>query len=90
MKKRTIKLDKEEKDILAAIDRDEFVSVPLNKREMSNLRQAARNTLAKNKTISIRISERDLLRLKAKAAEEGMPYQTLISSSLHKLVTSKN
>ncbi|MEK9167834.1 MAG: antitoxin, partial [Patescibacteria group bacterium] len=40
----------------------------------------------KNKTISIRISERDLLRLKAKAAEEGLPYQTLITSTLHKLV----
>jgi len=89
MKKRNIKLDKEEKEILAAVERGEFVSKPLSKKELGNLRQAARNTLAKNKTISIRISERDLLRLKAKAAEEGMPYQTLISSSLHKLVTSK-
>lgn len=84
-----IKLDREEKEILAAAERGEFVSAPMSKRGMNALRQAARNTLTKNKSISIRISERDLMRLKMKAAEEGLPYQTLISSTLHKLV-SKN
>ena len=64
----------------------EYVSAPMSKKEMNALRLAARNTLLKNKTISIRISERDLLRLKARAAEEGLPYQTLITSTLHKLV----
>lgn len=86
MNKKTIKLDKEERGILKAINRGEYVSDPMSKREMNALRQAARRTLLKNKTISIRISERDLLRLKTKAAEEGLPYQTLISSTLHKLV----
>jgi len=84
-----IKLTKEEKDIENAVNREEFVSVKNLKKERNKYARVARNTLAKNKTISIRISERDLLRLKAKAAEEGMPYQTLISSSLHKLVISK-
>lgn len=86
MNKKTIKLDREEREILRTIDRGEYISAPMSKREMSALRQAARRTLLKNKTISIRISERDLLRLKAKAAEEGLPYQTLITSTLHKLV----
>ncbi|MEK7134502.1 MAG: CopG family antitoxin [Patescibacteria group bacterium] len=86
MDKKTIKLDRDEREILKAIDRGEYVSAPMSKKEMNALRLAARNTLLKNKTISIRISERDLLRLKARAAEEGLPYQTLITSTLHKLV----
>ena len=86
MTKKNIKLDREEREILKAVDRGEYVSAPMSKKEMNALRWAARNTLLKNKTISIRISERDLLRLKAKAAEEGLPYQTLITSTLHKLV----
>ena len=86
MTKKNIKLDREEREILKAVDRGEYVSAPMSKKEMNALRLAARNTLLKNKTISIRISERDLLRLKAKAAEEGLPYQTLITSTLHKLV----
>ncbi len=44
----------------------------------------AKNTFSKTQTINIRISERDLLRIKAKAVREGIPYQTLISSTLHK------
>jgi len=44
----------------------------------------ARNTLAKNKTITVRLSERTLLRLKAAAAREGLPYQTLVASLIHK------
>lgn len=86
MAKKNIKLDREERGILKAIDRGEYISAPMSRREMNALRQAARRTLLKNKTISIRISERDLLLLKAKAAEEGLPYQTLITSTLHKLV----
>ena len=79
MDKKTIKLDRDEREILKAIDRGEYVSAPMSKKEMNALRLAARNTLLKNKTISIRISERDLLRLKARATEEGLPYQTLIT-----------
>ncbi len=87
MKKKKL-LNQEEKDILQAIDEDSLVSVGINKKEINSLKEIANNTLAKTKTISIRISKRDLLRLKAIAAEEGMPYQTLISSTLHKRVRS--
>lgn len=86
MNKKTVKLDKEEREILKAIDRGEYVSSKNLVGERERYAKIARYTLLKNKTISIRISERDLLRLKAKAAEEGLPYQTLITSTLHKLV----
>jgi predicted DNA binding CopG/RHH family protein len=46
--------------------------------------EIAKNTLAKNKTITVRLSERNLLRLKAKAAQEGIPYQTFVSSLIQK------
>lgn len=84
MKQRT-KMTKEEIDILRSAEAGEFVSVK-NKRGLETYSKIARSTLAKNKSITIRISEIDLTKLKIKAAEEGLPYQTLISSSLHKLV----
>lgn len=78
-------LDAEEKRILASIEAGEFKSIPKLKQEIHRHSEIAKNTLAKNKTISIRISGVDLMKLKAKAAQEGMPYQTLISASIHRL-----
>lgn len=51
------------------------------------LQQIARNTMNKTRNINIRLTERDLLRLKSKAVEEGIPYQTLAASILHKTVS---
>lgn len=53
------------------------------------LRQIARNTLNKTRNINIRFTDRDLHRLKSKAIEEGIPYQTLASSILHKATAAK-
>lgn len=50
---------------------------------------AAKATLAKNRHISIRLPERDLLRLRARASELGIPYQTLIGSILHRYAEGK-
>ncbi len=83
-----LKLDKEEKEILDAIENDNVTSVGIKNAEMEELQKIVKNTLAKTKTISIRISERDLIKIKAMAAEEGIPYQTLISSTLHKKTRS--
>ena len=80
-------LDQEEKDILDALDKGEFKSVKNKKAEIARLRQYAVNTMQKNKRINIRLSERDLLGIQTKATEEGLPYQTLISSILHKYLT---
>ena len=53
------------------------------------LDEAAGNTLMKDKRINIRISSRDLTSIQKKAAKVGIPYQTLISSTLHKFITGK-
>ncbi len=87
--KKNIQLAKEEKDILKLAESGEFVSTPYKKKAVARYAKIAKATTAKNKTISIRISEVDLMKLKAIAAREGMPYQTLISSSLHR-VTVEN
>jgi predicted DNA binding CopG/RHH family protein len=80
-------LDQEEKDILESFDKGEFKPVKNKKAEMARLRQYAINTMQKNKRINIRLSERDLFGIQTKATEEGLPYQTLISSILHKYLT---
>ncbi|MBM2818235.1 MAG: hypothetical protein HW401_825 [Parcubacteria group bacterium] len=85
--KKNIKLAKEESEILKSAEGGGFVSSVSKKKYIARYSKAAKATLAKNKTISIRISEIDLIKIKAKAAQEGMPYQTLISSSLHRLTT---
>ena len=89
MKKNTDKLDAEEKQILEDFERGEFKRISNFKAEKKNLEEAARNTLQKDKRINIRISSRDLERIQMHAAREGMPYQTYISSSLHKLVSGR-
>lgn len=86
--KKNIKLTKEERDILKSAGNGEFISTVSKKRDIAQYSKIAKATLAKNKTISIRISKIDLMKLKAKAAQEGMPYQTLISSSLHRLTVN--
>ena len=79
-------LNEEEKSILKDFDAGEFNSVLTPKRKKM-LQVAAEETFKKNKRINIRISERDLQTLQRRAMEEGMPYQTLVSSVLHKYVS---
>lgn len=79
-------MDAEETGILASYDRGEWHPVKNGKAEIARLRQHARATLQKNKRINIRLSEGDLLGIQTKAVEEGLPYQTLIASVLHKYV----
>lgn len=81
-----LKLDKEEKQILAGIEAGKFESVSLTKQEIRRHAGIAKATLAKTKTVNVRISERDLLRLKARATREGLSYQTFITSVLHKVL----
>jgi len=79
-------LTKEEEKLLRDFESDKFPSVMDDKRKKL-LEKVAKNTLSKTKNINIRLSERVLARLKAKAAEEGLPYQTLASSILHRYVS---
>jgi predicted DNA binding CopG/RHH family protein len=80
---------KNEKDLMKSIENNEWKSV-VNLEEMKNqLKSAAKNTLLKDQRMNIRIAKRDLEGLKTRALEEGLPYQTLVSSILHKYVTGK-
>jgi predicted DNA binding CopG/RHH family protein len=79
--------DEEELDLIASSERGEWVPVHNFEEQKAYLEHLARNTLAKKrKRISISVPERDLMKLKRRAEEEGMPYQTLINSILHKYV----
>lgn len=81
-------LDNEEKQILAEIERGEWKPVKDFSKRKKELMQIARNTLNKTRNINLRVSERVVARLKAKAAKEGIPYQTLASSVLHKFANT--
>ncbi len=78
-----------EQEILASFERGEWKPVRNQKGEIARLRAAAEVTLLKNKRVNIRISSRDLEGLQARAAEEGVPYQTLMASVLHKFVSGR-
>ena len=82
-----MKLNREEKEILNAYEKGRFSSIPNIKKEVAKYREYAKSTLQKNKRLNIRISERDLIHIQKKAVEEGLPYQTFISSLLHKFIT---
>lgn len=83
--KKILTLTKEEKEILAEAENGNFTPVSLKSKTIEHYAKIAKYTTAKNKTISIRISAVDLMKLKAKAVQEGVPYQTLITSYLHKI-----
>ena len=89
MKKNPMQFDSEELQILQDFEHGEFRSIRNFQSEKRELEEAARNTLQKDKRINIRISSRDLERIQMRAAREGLPYQTYISSSLHKLVAGR-
>jgi predicted DNA binding CopG/RHH family protein len=82
-------LDKEEKDILDSYERGEWKSIKNLESEIEKHKKYAHHTLKKDKRINIRISSMVLDELQARAAEDGIPYQTLISSILHRFVTGK-
>ena len=83
-KKQNLKLDSDEQELSDSFDRDEWKTVKNLKQEVSLAKKVAANTLRKDARINIRLSSNDLIRLKQKAAFEGIPYQTLITSILHK------
>lgn len=77
-------LDSEEEQILKDFEAGKYVRAKNFAKQKKLLIEAARNTLNKTKNINIRLSERDLHKLKAKAVKQGLPYQTLASSILHR------
>lgn len=80
------KLSTEEKALLDAVEAGEFESV-LTESRREELEAIASNTFKKDKRINIRISNRDLTAIQSRASEEGIPYQTLVSSIIHKYIS---
>lgn len=90
MNKKYYELDKEEREIATAYESGKLKPLKGAARTklMNELRQAARASLERNKSVNLRLTERDLILIKRKATEEGLPYQTLISSIVHKYAGS--
>ena len=82
-------LDDEERDLVESVERGEWKSVRNLKQEIKKHQQYAQNTLRKDKRVNIRISSRDLEALQSKAVEDGIPYQTLMGSVLHRFVEGR-
>lgn len=82
------KTDAYEADLLGAFDKGALKSVA-TKAELSRFKAAARATAVKDKRVNIRLSSGDLQDIQVKVLEQGMPYQTLIASVLHKYVTGR-
>jgi predicted DNA binding CopG/RHH family protein len=76
-------VDKEEMELAKSLETEEWVS-DLTKKEKKQHEEYARNSLTKQRRINIRMTERDLKKIQAKAIEEGLPYQSLISMLIHK------
>jgi predicted DNA binding CopG/RHH family protein len=76
----------EELELLEAMENQPLVSVPNLTQEMEQLKVSVKTKLSKRKSINLRLLENDLQRIKTEAIKEGIPYQTLISSILHKYV----
>ena len=84
-----MKLDEEEQEILDAFEAGKLKRVPNMAQEIAKLQATATATFQKDSRINIRISSRDLRMLQKKALMEGLPYQTLIASPLHKYVEGR-
>ena len=82
------KIDRYETELVAAFERGELKSTA-TKAELSKFKAAARATAIKDRRVNIRLSSGDLQDIQVKALEEGLPYQTLIASVLHKYVTGR-
>ena len=81
-----MKLDRSEKEILASLERGEWKSVKNLHEEIKKARAYAVATAKKDARMNLRISRRDMIALKSKALEEGIPYQTLVAGIIHKYV----
>ena len=82
-------MNAEERDILDRFERGELRSAPGVEREIDAARRAARNTFNKTRRVNLRVTERDFNLAHSRAREEGMPYQTLLSSVIHKYLSGR-
>jgi predicted DNA binding CopG/RHH family protein len=84
MNHKYFELTDQEQEILSSFEAGEWKSVSDLSKAKKLYTSYANNTLDKTKNVNLRLSEKTVLKLKAKAIAEGIPYQTLESSVLHK------
>ena len=83
------KLDDEEKRLARSYNRGEWKPVKDQKKEIRRYQSYARDAIQKSSRVNIRLSPHDLAGMQARAIEEGIPYQTLMASIIHKYVTGR-
>lgn len=84
-----IKLDKEEQEILNSVEAGEWKPVEDMEARKKSYREIAKAMLRKDSRVNIRLPKRDVTAIQVKAMEEGIPYQTMMASILHKYVTGR-
>ena len=84
-----MKLSKDEKELLDSVERGEWETIPNFEKEAKRYQEYAKATFRKDRRVNIRISEKDLVNIQKRALQEGLPYQTLMSSVLHKFITGQ-
>lgn len=89
MKRSTTKLDANEKELLESVERGEWKSARGGKRKRTRYGRSAKATFRKDRRLNIRLSSKDLEAIQKRALAEGLPYQTLISSLLHKFASGR-
>jgi predicted DNA binding CopG/RHH family protein/uncharacterized DUF497 family protein len=83
------KLDADEKELLDSVERGEWKSAKGGKRERAGYSRYAKATFRKDRRLNIRLSSKDLEAIQKRALAEGLPYQTLIASLLHKYASGR-
>ena len=84
-----MRLDAAEKEVLGGVERGEWRSAKGGKRDRNRYATYAKATFRKDRRLNIRISSKDLEAIQKRALEEGLPYQTLVSSVLHKYASGR-
>ena len=85
----TMKFDADEKELLESVERGEWKSATGGKRERTRYSRYAKATFRKDRRLNIRLSSKDLEAIQKRALAEGLPYQTLIASLLHKYASGR-
>ena len=80
-------IEEYEQDILKDFEKNNFIAVSDAEKKMMSAREAADNYMKRNNRVNVRISGSDLSMIKKTAIREGIPYQTLLASIIHKFVT---
>ena len=89
MTKKNIDIEKHKEEILEDFEKGDFISVPNSSEEIERAKVAAHNFMKRDNRINIRVSGADLNMIRRIAVQEGLPYQTLLASVIHKFAAGR-